>query len=469
MPVAKTTVSQQDWKRFLLRKIDSDGKVKAGIRPVTANVVTVLTHDPRWDGVLAYDEFAETIVTRKPPPWRPQDGSPDTKIGDWTDLDTTRVQCWLSDHFAIDVGAEAVLAGVNVVANRARVHPVREWLDSLRWDAKKRLPTWLIDVFGAADTPYVRAVGQAWAVSAVARVYNPGCKVDTVLVLEGKPGIFKSSVLRAISGDEWFLEMSITDVSNKDAMQILRRKWLAEFPEIDGLSRTEQAAVKSYFSRQVDTYRASYGKGSRDFPRQTVFAATTNKEQYLTDETGGTGRRMWPVRCTQGNVPLARALREQFWAEAVARYQSGEEWYLSDPALRDAEREEQDARFRSDPWEQSVAEWLAKPVDIGTSRAKAGVTTADVLAGLNIDLGRRTHADAGRVGAILRRLGWLPGKHPETRQGARVRVYRPEDGAGTNGHTLVPLESGVHPVVPELEPPEHPGEDELFPPGAVAE
>lgn len=459
-----------DWRRFLLRKIDSDGKVKHGLRPVVANVVTVLAHDPAWSGVLAYDDFAETIVTVAPPPWRPQDRETECKPGDWTDEDTTRVQCWLSDAYGIDCGLEAVLAGVKLASVRKRIHPARDWADSLRWDAQRRLPTWLIDVFGCDDTPYVRAIGVAWAVSAVARLYSPGCKVDTVLVLEGDPGIHKSSVLRTLVGDPWFLEMSISEVANKDAMQVLKRKWIAEFPEIDGLSRTEQAHVKAFFSRQVDTYRPSYGKGSRDFPRQTVFAATTNKREYIVDETGGTGRRMWPVWCREGDVARAKDLREQFWAEAVARYQGGEEWHMRDPSLRDAEREEQDKRFRSHPWEQPIARWLVKPVEVplGGSRAKEGVTTSDVLTGIGVPVERQTHADAGHVGAILRRLGWVPG-HPESINGVRVRKYRPADGAGTNGHTLLPLEptTGVRQLEPDA--PELPSQDDLFPPDAAFE
>ena len=233
-------------------------------------------------------------------------------------------------------------------------------------------------------------------VSAAARIYRPGCKVDTVLVLEGKPGIDKSSVLRAIAGDDWFLEMSIADVAAKDAMQLLRRKWLVEFPEIDGLSRSEQAHVKAYFSRQVDTYRPSYGKGARDFPRQAVFAATTNKDQYLVDETGGAGRRMWPSGARRGTFPGPPRCATSL-AEARARLESGEEWDLINPELLDAERGAQDARFRSDPWEKIIAAWLAKPADIG-SRATQGVTTANVLAGaIGQDVSKRTHADASRV------------------------------------------------------------------------
>lgn len=408
----------------LAKLLTRDGITRAN----AANVATILVNDPRWAGVLAYDEFAESIVTCSAPPWRPDDiPAGGVILGDWSAPDTARFKTWLSQEFDIDVPTGEALDGVLIAAHRRRIHPVCDWLKSLRWDGKKRLPTWLIDVMGCEDTPYARAVGQAWAVSAVARAFKPGCKVDTVLVLEGKPGTFKSSVLRALFGDAWFLEMSITDVSNKDAMQVLRRKWGAEFPEIDGLSKHEQASVKSYFSRQVDTYRKSYGHTSGDFPRQAVFAATTNKNDWITDETGGTGRRMWPIRCTRGDVALATELREQLWAEARARYESGEAWHITDPELLEASRLEQDARFRVDPWEETIAKWLASPSDIG-SRMQ-GVSTAQVLAGaLLIDHGKRDPAASMRVGAILRRLDWVPGQQ-QLRDGARVRLYRPVEGA----------------------------------------
>ena len=325
----KPTVRLADWKARLITKMTKDGPV---VKPIAANAITIINFEPAWQGIIAYDEFAETIVTRAKPPWREHDAEPDCKPGDWTDEDTIRLQAWIADKYGADLGAEACLSAAKVVARRHKFHPVREWLTSLKWDGKKRLPTWLTDVMGCADTEYTRAVGQSWAVSAVARIFSPGCKVDTVLVLEGRPGIFKSSVLRALAGDEWFLEMSVADISNKDAMQVLRRKWVVEFPEVDGYSKQDQSHLKSYLSRQVDTYRASYGKGTKDYPRQIAATATTNKSEYLADETGGTGRRMWPVKCTAGDVAMARQLREQFWAEAVVRYQCKEAWHLTDPA-----------------------------------------------------------------------------------------------------------------------------------------
>jgi len=429
-----TPIAIGGWQSGLLHKIGKGGKPSDQLRAIIANAVTILANDQRWTGSLAYDEFAESFVTLKVPPWREVDRQSDPTPGDWTDEDTTRTQAWLSDAYALDLGREATLSAVNLVAHRKRVHPVRDWLESLTWDGKQRLPTWLIEIMGADDTPYIRAIGTAWAISAVARVYRPGCKVDTVLVFEGPTGIFKSSVLRALVGDSWFVEMSLTDVNNKDAMQVLRRKWIAEFPEIDSLSRAEQGHVKAYFSRQVDTYRPSYARMTRDFPRQIAFAATTNQVQYLTDETGGSGRRNWPVRCVRGDVALATSMRDQFWAEARARYQSAEAWHMLDPELRDAEREEQEARYRPDPWEQSIASWLSRPSDVGVSKSSIGVTAADILEGaLRIDVAKRTHSDAIRVGSVMRRLGWVPSQHPQRRDGARVRVYRPLEGSATNG------------------------------------
>lgn len=446
---------QQDWTRLLLRKVNSKGVITDDLRPVVGNAITILVHDPAWEGVLAYDEFAETIITRTIPPWRPQDAAPDTKPGDWTDEDTIRTQAWLSDLHKLDIGLDTVLSAVKVVSARVRLHPVREWLTSMNWDCKRRVGTWLIDCLGCDDTPYVREVGICFLVAAVARAMVPGCKVDTVLVLEGDQGTFKSSCLRALFGDEWFLEMSTMDIANKDAMQVLRRKWGAEMPEIDGFStKTESAHLKSYFSRRIDTYRASYGKGARDYPRQTVFAGTTNKDQYLPDETGG--RRFHPVKCRRGDPARVAQIRDQLWAEALALYEGGVPWHVVDPDLERAFGEQQADRYRAHPWEETIEKWLAKPPDVGPARAKIGVTTGDVLEGaLHIDVGKRTQSDATQVSACLRRLGWAPNpmRRDPHRQGQRVRLYLPRDPSTTFAHALSDED-----VIPLPEPP-----DELEP------
>lgn len=446
-------VRVKGWETGLLYGVNKDGSTSSKLRAITANAILILVNDKRWDGVLAYDEFAESIVTTKSPPWRPSDAANETKPGEWSDADTIRAQAWLSDAYALDLGEQSTLSAVSIASAKRRIHPVRDWLDALRWDGVRRAPSWLIDVFGCDDTPLTRAIATSWLISAVARVYQPGCQVDTVLVLEGDPGVFKSSCLRALVGDEWFFEMAITDVTKLDAMQVLRCKWVAEFPEIDALGRAEQGHVKAYFSRRIDRYRASYGRKAGDYPRQTVFAASTNKDQWIADETGGTGRRMWPIKCRQGDVALIRALRDQLWAEAVARYKSGEAWHISDPELRDDERAEQDERYRADPWEQQIAQWLLKPSDTTIagksfpSKADRGVTTLEVLRGaIGFDTQRIEAAHANRIAAALRHLGWIQGKR-EMRDGARVRPFRPipSEDADDIG-PAVPIDTSMSPV-----------------------
>jgi len=434
---AASGVRVAGWESLLLHTRNKDGTTGAGLRNVVANACTILAHDPRWAGILAHDDFAETIVTLSPPPWRATETPAELKPGDWTDGDSVRTQCFFSEHYGVDVGPDTSLAAVSVVAYAQRVHPVRDWLQSLRWDARKRAPSWLVDVFGCDDTPYVRAVGQAFLVACVARIMSPGCKVDTIPILEGAQGIGKSSCLRALVGDEWFLEMSVSDVTNVDAMQVLRRKWIFEMPEIDGWSRTETGHFKGFLSRQVDTYRASYGRGSRDYPRQSCGIGTTNALQYLKDETGN--RRFWPVACRRGDVAMVRALRPQLWAEALARYQGGEAWHITDPELLDAFALEQDTRYQSDAWEERVEAWLMAPASpTFQSRQERGVTTADIYTGLGGDLVRMTTADSRRMASVLHRLGWTLTR--ERAGTARDRRYRPAQRSDS------PANGAAHPL-----------------------
>jgi putative DNA primase/helicase len=257
-------------------------------------------------------------------------------------------------------------------------------------------------------------------ISAVARAERPGCKVDTVLILEGPQGAQKSTLVRTLCSDsKWFLETQ-ADVSGKDALQQLRRRWIVELAELDALSRGEMAKVKAFFSTQVDTYRASYGRHARDYPRQNVFIGTTNAAAYLRDETGA--RRFWPVRVGAVDIPKLVEMRDQLWAEARARFVAGEPWHVDSRALVAVFEREQESRYQGDPWEASVAAWLMSPGH--PQRRRDGVSTADVLASLGIETGRWTRPDEMRVGAILRRLGW-GFVAQASREGARIRVYRP--------------------------------------------
>jgi putative DNA primase/helicase len=384
-----------------------------------ANVMHVLSLHPDWHRVLAWDAFGLAVVTRKRPPMRGQDAPEDYAIGDWTDEDSARTASWFTAEVGFEPTSRMVDEAVAAVARRHVVHPVRDWLSSLKWDQVERLNGFAASYLGAPESKYAAAVGRRWLIAAVARVCQPGCKVDSLLGLEGSQGIGKSSALRLLAGNEWFADSGI-EIGTKDSYQALRRKWIFELAELSSIRGKEIERVKNFLSSQVDTYRASYGRRTQDHPRQVVFAGSTNELHYLADQTGS--RRFWPVKCTTVNLAAIKRDRSQLWAEARVAYEAGEPWHLDTPELRALAAEEASHREEEDAWEELVGAWLEAPVR--KELASKGVTTSEVLLGaLGFAAERITHAAAQRVGRVLRKLGWEP--RQERAEGERARRYRP--------------------------------------------
>jgi predicted P-loop ATPase len=255
---------------------------------------------------------------------------------------------------------------------------------------------------GAEDTPYTRAIGRMFMISAVARILKPGCKADYMLVLEGPQGARKSTACRIVGG-EWFSDSMPENVASKDAAQHLRGKWVIEVAEMHALSKSETTALKAFITREVEKYRPSYGRKEVVEPRQCVFIGTTNKSQYLKDETGA--RRFWPVKVAvlrPIDTDLLTGCRDQLFAEAVHRFRSGEQWWPGDAFEREHIEPEQEARFEPDAWEEAITDFL---------EGRKDVTVLEVARGaLSIDTAKLGTVDQRRVTAILERLGWVRGK-----------------------------------------------------------
>jgi predicted P-loop ATPase len=255
------------------------------------------------------------------------------------------------------------------VARDNGFHPVREYFEGLRWDGTPRLDTWLIDYFHADDTPYVRAIGPRWLISSVARIYEPGCQADHVLVLEGPQGKQKSTALRTLAvKDEWFTDR-LSNLSSKDAIQEVAGVLIIELAELDILMRTKPAAYKAFLSRRYDRFRPVYGRHMVLWKRQCIFGGTVNPTadgRYLNDLTGA--RRFWPVTC-RGRIDIdaLRRDRDQLWAEAVVRYRRGDPWWLETEALERLAEAEQQARIAVDPWLPSIRDWLGDRTDVAIS------------------------------------------------------------------------------------------------------
>lgn len=383
------------------------------------NVGRILEHDTSLLGAIRFDELrAERILSR---PLPDQNGNVVGERGiprPWRDSDSVKVQQYVQRRYFPRISLGRIEPSIDLYAReRAAFHPVRDYLQGLQWDGVKRLDTLLRDFFGAQTEPeeYLAAVGAKFLIAAVARVMEPGCQVDSALVLEGLQGIGKSSALRILAGDEWFSDSLPADLAHKDARDHLRGKWIVELPELAQFKRSEIESVKAFLSRRFESYRPAYGRLEVTFPRQCVFAGTTNSAGYLNDTTGN--RRFWTVACGR-TVDLAtlRRERDQLWAEAAARYRAGEHWHLTGELAETAAVVAQ-ARVQHDPWTADVARVL---VDIAagdsvTTKPVSGsghveVSPGEIMARMALSAGERNANSAKRIGQILLELGGAQGK-----------------------------------------------------------
>jgi predicted P-loop ATPase len=303
--------------------------------------------------------------------------------------------------------------------------PVKVYLERLEWDGEERLTWWLETYFGAGvdesdnegaqaeERTWNQQIGKRWMIAAVARVYEPGCQVDTILIAEGPQGIGKSSAFRALAvKDAWFA-CDLPDIKHKDSVHHVLGPWIIELDELDALSRKEATSVKSYVSRRTDRARLSYGKLSTNHPRRVVFCGTTNEDSYNTDATGG--RRYWPFKVTRPiDIAAIEQDRDQLWAEAVHCYRAGEPWYLDEPALNKIANEQQSRRFKPSPWLAPISGFIT---------GKTEVTVAVILEDcVKVPTERQSQRDMNEVVRCLQHLGWRSRQVRRT-DGTRGLVY----------------------------------------------
>jgi predicted P-loop ATPase len=401
-PALAVAAGSASWRDALL--LNLNGTVK----PVLANAIIALRSAPEWAGVLGYNEFAHFTVLQRPPPWMEPDAA---TPADWAPNDDILTTDWLH-HQGIFISSDVTGQAVEAVARDHPFHPVRTYLKSLTWDGTPRLQAWLADYLGADPSPYTSAVGSRWMISAVARVFEPGCKADCCLILEGVQGIKKSTALHALS-QPWFTD-EIADLGSKDASIQTHGVWVIEIAELDSMSRADVGKIKAFMSRATDRFRPPYGKRAIESPRQCVFAGSVNHGTYLRDETGG--RRFWPVKCRAPviNVDGLAEVRDQLWAEATSLYFDGKPWWLDSVALTRDAAEEQADRYEGDPWDELILAWAA---------CRDSVSIVDVLTScLEKKKDMWTQTDKNRIARSLGALGWL--RYRTGARGAREWRYR---------------------------------------------
>ncbi len=240
-------------------------------------------------------------------------------------------------------------------------------------------------------------------IAMVARIFQPGCKVDYMLVLEGDQGVEKSTACAVLAG-RWFSD-DLPDIHAKDARQHLRGKWLVEVAELAAFTRAESEALKAFITRDCERYRPPYGRKDVSEPRQCVFVGTTNRSIYIKDETGG--RRFWPVAVAHVNVEALARDRDQLFAEAVHAYRHGKQWWPNPEFERLHIKPEQDSRYENDPWDEDVADFVANRDRVTVSEIARQALHFEAIARVGTQ-------DQRRIVAILTKLGWEQGRRTGT-------------------------------------------------------
>ena len=344
MSQASTEFTDEDWQNQL--ELDRSG----GVKDTLTNICIILRHDPNLQHIV-FNQFKSMLDVTGKLPW------PQVKPG-WSDTDVACAKLYFEKTYGIWSPTKFKDALLAVTSAERLYHPIKDYLATLKWDGVPRLDTLLVDYLGAEDTPYVRAVTRKTLVAAIARIYRPGIKFDSILVLNGEQGMGKSTLF-AILGKEWFSDsLSISDMKDKTAPEKLQGYWILELSELNGIKKVDVEVVKSFITRTDDKYRHAYGTTVESHPRSCVIVGTTNSDGgFLRDITGN--RRFWPVNVTgHGKFhPWELTEVDQVWAEAIEYYKQGEELFLKGEVAAAAYAQQRDA-METDAREGIVQEYL---------------------------------------------------------------------------------------------------------------
>ena len=288
------------------------------------NLNIVFQNDQYLKGAFRLNVFDNKRYVVKSLPWRKVEG-----IELLRDVDYSGVRNYVECVYGI-VSSQKVDDTLSLEFEKHKFHPIVDYLESLTWDGINRVDNLLIDYFGAEDNAYSKAAIRKTLCAAVARVFEPGVKFDTALILVGDQGTYKSTFVKKL-GKDWFSDTFMT-VQGKESFEQIQGAWLIEIAELSGLKKAEVEVIKHYISKREDSFRPAYGRVVETYKRQCVFFGTTNDKDFLRDPTGN--RRFMPVDVRKEFVKkdvtadLTDDEIDQIWAEACVLYKNGETLYL---------------------------------------------------------------------------------------------------------------------------------------------
>jgi predicted P-loop ATPase len=392
---APLALDDDEWQNYLIHNAKGDGIKSNSIQ----NAQLLIQYHENFKGCFAFNEFNREVMLMRKPVWH-RGGKFSQRVVNEDDY--TALQGHL-EYQGISMGVDSIERAVRRVAKHNAFNPVVETLEGLVWDGVERLTGkygWLTRYMGAAPTEINKIFGRKFLIAGCARIMEPGCQVDTVLIIEGPQGTRKSSSLRALCsvfGNDYFLD-SLPDPYSKDGKMAVQGKLIVELAELEAFSRSEVRQEKAYITTRIDEFRRPFGRQVEKFPRTFLLTGSSNPTDtgYLKDSTGG--RRFWPVLCGEIDFALLQEDAGQLWAEAYAAYKAGEQWWLTPEEDAMAEVEQR-ARYKHDPWAPLIEEHIRELM-------LAEVTPNKMLQMLDVSKKDRTVYNNDRVVSILKMLGW---------------------------------------------------------------
>lgn len=395
-------------------------------------VILILERDPVLSPVLAYNELSNNVQSRVLWPW------PHAQVGDVTDAVDLLLGKYLTDTYGLpSISRAALTEAIQTVAHTRRFHPIREYLDGLKWDGVTRIDKWLIHALGESpDTlsapmrEYLQIVGRCWLLGMVNRVMNPGCKFDYCPVLEGAGGLRKSTLVEALAGTQYFSDTPFEVGRGKEAQEQVQGLWLYEIAELTHFNKSEVGAIKAFITSKVDRYRVAYGSTVGSFARQCVLVGTTNENTYLRDRTGN--RRFWPIPVKNViDTDWIIKRRDQLLAEAYELFKQGVAYTPTTDQERRLFVPMQESRL-VETGVVSELQYLLTRDPIATANGQivnnltAYVTMAQLTKALEVDPAKSTPALEAQIRAWLDHEGWQRVKKQVN--GARAWGYvRPDN------------------------------------------
>lgn len=299
--------------------VTEKGRIKQSIE----NCVYVLQHDPILQGAICRNELSCRIDILGKMPWKRRGIT-------ITNTDEYNLRLYLEKHYGL-TSDKSIHAAIDIVANDNSYHPIRNYLEDLKWDGKERIRYLLPRYMGAEESNYTYEVTLHHLLGAVRRVYHPGIKYDQMLCLVGEQGAGKSTLFRFLAiNDEWFTD-DLKRLDDENVYRKIQGHWFIEMSEMTATAKSKSVEeIKSFLSRQKETYKIPYETHPEDRLRQCVFCGTSNNLRMLPLDRSG-NRRFIPVIIHPENAEChileneqeSREYIIQVWAEVMVIFKSG--------------------------------------------------------------------------------------------------------------------------------------------------